>query len=78
MEEPRRIVEDCVCIQAMTTLQQYEIPIIQKVVQVLSVGKINLPMSVFVWFFFFCLGLGGFFFILGFFGVFLLVICFPG
>lgn len=33
---------------AMTMLQQYEIPIIQKVevIQVRSAGKINLPMSV--------------------------------
>lgn len=44
----RTLVEDCACTQAMPTLQQYEIPVIHKVTQVLNVQKIKLRM--FVWF----------------------------
>lgn len=46
MEEPWHVAEDRACTQAMPTLQQYEIPVIQKVAQVLNVQKIKLPMSV--------------------------------
>lgn len=47
MEEPWHIAEYCICTQAMTTLQQYEIPLIQEVVQVFTgVGKISCPIPI--------------------------------
>lgn len=62
MEEPWH-VEDCACTQAMPTLQQYEIPVIQKMAQVLNVQKTKLPMFGLdggLFFFLFCFFLGFF------------------